>query len=70
MEQQATITQRVIHYVTIFEGYSKGFYCDSLGITRRQFDSVARRHLRRYGPEQGLSYVTWYLKNSSRYPAA
>jgi hypothetical protein len=66
--QQPTTTERVIAIVTTFEGYAKSFYCDYLGITRKQFDSVARRRLQQYGPQQSLSYVTWYLKDSAKYP--
>lgn len=42
----ATITQRVINAVTAFPGYAAAYYCDAAGVTRAQFRSVARRHLR------------------------
>jgi hypothetical protein len=60
-----TITDRVIAEVRRFEGYSKTHYCAAAQVTPKQFDSVARRRLQRY---EGRTYVTWYLKDSAKFP--
>jgi hypothetical protein len=59
-----TITQRVTEAVRLFPGYSAGYYCAAANVTREQFRTVARRHLRK-NVEPSL-WVSYYPKGADR----
>jgi hypothetical protein len=59
-----TITERVIAQVRLFPGYSAGYYAAAAGVTREQFRTVARRHLR--SEVQPSQWVAYYPKSTGR----
>ncbi len=59
-----SITERVIAQAKLFPGYSAGYYAAAAGVTREQFRSVARRHLR--AETQPSQWVAYYPKSTDR----
>lgn len=56
------MTEQAKRLVRLSPGYTAGYYCTALGISRSQFGAIARKHLTR---SDDFSYTAWFPKESS-----